>query len=253
MEEEKIEKLWENYHLNKDPQIKEKLIVHYIKLVKLVAGRLNMKLGKYVDFEDLVSYGIFGLIDAIDKFNFDRGVKFETYASLRIRGSIIDNIRKLDWVPRALRQQNKDFEKIYRELENILGREPSDEDLSKHLNISIAEVGELINNSYISALISYEDYTGNLGIGIEDKSSTGTLPETDIMKDETKKILLLALESLTEKEKIVINMYYFDELTLKEISKVLSVSESRISQIHSKAIFKLSTKLDKHKEILFSI
>lgn len=253
MKDTNIDTLWRNYKLNKDPQAKDKLIIHYIQLVKLVAGRLSMKIGKYVDFEDLVSYGIFGLIDALDKYDFDKGVKFETYASLRIRGSIIDNIRKLDWVPRIIRQQNKDFEKMYREVESTVGHEPSEEELSLHLNLSIEEVRSLISDSYIATLISYEDYTASNSTGIQDTSSIGNLPETNIMKDEVRKMLILALDSLTEKEKIVISMYYFDELTLKEISRVLSVSESRISQIHSKAIFKLSEKLGEHKSILLSI
>lgn len=253
MKEENINKLWKEYHLNKDPQVKEKLIIYYVQLVKLVAGRLNMKLGKYVEFDDLVSYGIFGLIDAIDKFSFEKGVKFETYASLRIRGSIIDNIRKLDWVPRIIRQQNKDFEKMYKEVEYKLGHEPSEDELSMHLKISLSEVRSLINDSYVSSLISYENFTETNGASLKDKTSMGELPETDIMKQETKNILISALDGLTDKEKIVVNMYYFDELTLKEISKVLSVSESRISQIHSKAIFKLGTKLGKQKEILLSL
>ncbi len=186
-----IQDLWQAYRSAKEPAIKEKLILEYAPLVKLVAGRISIHIGQYVDFDDLISYGIFGLIDAIDKFNMDKGVKFETYASLRIRGEIIDNIRRLDWIP------NKD--------------------------VTVADV-------------------------VQTKADT---PDLSYEKKEVKEILINAINKLTEKEKKVVTLYYFEELTLKEISKVMNVSESRISQIHSKAIVKLQNKLGKYKSILF--
>ena len=143
MSDKNLEILWEQYEATKETSIKDKLIIEYAPLVKFVAGRLNIYLGQNVEYEDLVSYGVFGLIDAIDKFDLKKGVKFETYASLRIRGAIIDNIRKLDWVPRSLRQKNKEIEKTIMELESELGRTATDEELAQKMNISIDELHEI--------------------------------------------------------------------------------------------------------------
>ncbi len=246
------DKLWKSYSKKKSPEIKEALILEYVHLVKYVAGRLTLTLGQYVDFDDLVGYGVFGLIDAIDKFDYDKGFKFETYASLRIRGSIIDSIRKLDWVPRSIRTQVKELERANQKLEIELGRDPTEEELAKELNVSTSEVQEMIKKTSISSLISLDEFSEQKGAQSETLGSNYYSPESELDKKEAKKVLLEALHTLTEKEQYVINLYYFDELTLKEISKILEVSESRISQVHSKAIFKLNNKLGKYKSILFN-
>lgn len=249
-----MDKLWQQYQKTKDAKIKDELIVEYAHLVKYVASRLSLMVGQYVDFDDLVGYGVFGLIDAVEKFDYDKGYKFETYASLRIRGSIIDNIRKLDWVPRSIRQISKDVEKAYSSLENELGREPSDKEMADRLNVSEDEVKEMIKKSAVSSVMSLDEYTeqNNGQVNIKDDINNGFSPEKELDKSEVRQMLINALDSLTEKEKIVVNLYYYDELTLKEISKVLEVSESRVSQIHSKAILKLNTKLGKYRELLFN-
>jgi len=248
-----LDSLWQSYRNTKEPLIKEKLIIQYAPLVKLVAGRISIHVGQYVEYEDLVSYGIFGLIDAIDKFDFNKGVKFETYASLRIRGEIIDNIRRLDWVPRTLRQKSKRIDKIYFSLESKLGREPTYEEIAENMKISVEEVKDVMQQAVVSSLISLDDYVdANKDVTIADVVEVKTdSPDLSYEKKEMKAMLVDAINQLTEKEKKVVTLYYFEELTLKEISKIMSVSESRISQIHSKAIVKLQSKLGKYKSALF--
>ncbi|MCL1936539.1 MAG: FliA/WhiG family RNA polymerase sigma factor [Defluviitaleaceae bacterium] len=245
---ESIEKVWEEYTRTKDKELKDKLILEYAPLVKYLAGRLSVHIGHRVEYDDLISYGIFGLIDAIDKFNLDKGVKFETYASLRIRGSIIDNIRKLDWVPRDLRQKNKQLEAAYLALEAEIGREPTEEEMAKKLGMSLVEVRDLMKKANVVNVVSLDDY---LEQNHEDVFfASDDSPEKMYHKKEISDILVETIDKLSEKEKKVISLYYFEDLTLKEISKIMGVSESRISQIHSKAVIKLRTKLGKYKSIL---
>ncbi len=252
---ENIDEIWHDFNKTKSKESKDKLIIHYIHIVKYVAGRLAVHMGQYIDYEDLVSYGIFGLIDAIDKFDIRSGNKFSTYAQLRIRGEIIDQIRKLDWVPRSTRQKNKEIETVFKELTNSLKREPNDEEMAVALNLSLADYVDLRKKTAVAAVISIDEPIGSEEgtIGETLVSNSKDSPEGELSKSELKKMLVDALDSLTDKEKIVISLYYFDELTLKEISAVLEVTESRISQIHSKALIKLQNKLGKHKEILFSL
>ncbi len=246
-----VEKIWAEYAKNNDPSLKEKLIIHYAQLVKYVAGRLNMQLGSYVDFDDLVGYGVFGLIDAIDKFDINKGVKFETYASLRIRGSILDSIRKQDWIPRTIRQQNKVLESAYETLELKFGREPNEIELSDELGLSIDETKKLIRKSAVASVISLEDYTlqNNKQVTYENQKMAMS-PEIEYDKKEAKEDLMKALKTLSEREIYIINLYYYEELTLKEISNVLDISEARVSQIHSKVIKKLGEKLQNNGIIL---
>ncbi len=244
-----IDKAWKDYN---ETKTKDSLILIYAPLVKHVAGRLSLHIGSHVEYEDLVSYGIFGLIDAIDKFDFKKGAKFETYASLRIRGAIIDNIRKLDWVPRTLRQKNKQLEQVFSELEKELQREPTIEEIANRLNISTKETNELIKKYSITSLISLDDYLEQKADVLADRNIDEKNPEKYYEKQELKRILAEAIDKLTEKEKKVITLYYYEDLALKEISRILEISESRVSQIHSKAVFKLQGKLGKYKSILFS-
>ncbi|MDR2650330.1 MAG: FliA/WhiG family RNA polymerase sigma factor [Clostridiales bacterium] len=243
-----INQVWKSYAVAKNPALREQLIVEYAPLVKLVAGRLLMHVGQYVDFEDLTSYGIFGLIDAIDKYNPDKGIKFETYASIRIRGAIIDNIRKLDWVPRSLRAKNKQLEQVFAELMTELGREPADDEIAEKLAIPLEEARELIRKSSVVSLVSLDDYLeqnadANLFYITHSNSDS---PENTIEIMETRQALADAIDQLSDKEKKVITLYYFEELTLKEIGAVLGVSESRISQIHTKAVLSLKAKMANH-------
>ena len=249
-----MDAIWKSYGRTKDPALKEKLILEFAPLVKFVAGRLVVHIGQHVDYDDLVSYGIFGLIDAIDKFDYAKGVKFETYATVRIRGAIIDSIRKLDWVPRTLRQKNKKIDQVYDKMESELGREPTDEELAEALNLTVVETQELLRNSSVVSVISLDDFLENKHEAmIPDASGTFVeSPEVLYEKQELGVMLTDAIEKLTEKEKKVITLYYFEELTLKEISAILGVSESRVSQIHSKAVLRLQAKLGRYKSVLFT-
>ena len=245
-------RLWEDYARLKTPDLREKLILEYAPLVKVVAGRLSMYLGYNVEYEDLVSYGVFGLIDAIDKFDRNKEVKFETYASLRIRGAILDQIRKMDWIPRTIRQRQKQIDTAMKELEQRNGRPPTDAELAAYMGISEDEFLDWQNQVKADNIISLNEYVeqGN-DISSEKSISSGfDTPESVIEKSELKEMLEEALELLTDKEKKVILLYYYEELTLKEISRVLEVSESRISQLHTKALQKMKTKMGKYIGIL---
>lgn len=248
---DKQNKLWKQYRDTRDPAIREELILEYSHLIKYIAGRLNIYFGSNVEYDDLVSYGVFGLIDAIDKFDINKGVKFETYASLRIRGAVIDSIREMDWVPRSLRQKSKELEKAYWDVENELGRSASDEDIAKKLKISLADFYKLINDVNVSSMISLEDFLEqNYEIGNCSQNKT-EIPEHEAELSEVRDILEDSIIKLPEKEKMVLTLYYYEELTLKEISAIMKVSESRISQLHTKAILRLRSKLARHKSLLY--
>ena len=244
--------LWKQYSDTKSPAIKEKLIVEYSNIVKYIAGRLSIYFGSNVEYDDLIGYGIFGLIDAIEKFDLKKCVKFETYASLRIRGAIIDSIRELDWVPRSLRQKNKELEKAYSELENKLGHSATDKEVAERLGISIQELNKLLGEVNLSSMVSLEEFLEqNYEIGVSNTpGSVDEKPEGYLEMTELREILVDAIGKLPEKEKMVVSLYYFEDLTLKEISAIMKVSESRISQLHTKGILRLRGKLARHKSIL---
>jgi len=244
--------LWKQYSETKDSAIRERLIVEYAHLIKYVAGRLSIYFGSNVEYDDLMGFGVFGLIDAIEKFDLSKGVKFETYASLRIRGSIIDSIREMDWVPRSLRQKNKELERVYAELENHLGHSASDKEVAEKLGISLDDFYKLLNDVSVSSMVSLEDFLEqNYEIGVDQPNlRSEDKPESYIEITELKDILSDAVSRLPEKEKTVITFYYFEELTLKEISAIMKVSESRISQLHTKAILRMRGKLARHRSIL---
>lgn len=248
-------KLWEEYSKNKKTEIRDKIILEYASLVKIIAGRLSMYLGYNVEYDDLVGYGIFGLIDAIDKFDYSKGIKFETYASLRIRGSILDQIRKMDWIPRSIRQKQKKIDLAANKLESKLGRPATDEEIAAEMEITIDEYTNLIGQTQISNVVSLDEFIETSGDrGIEPaKKATFQQPEEVVIKGELRQQIIETLNSLTEKEKKVILLYYYEELTLKEISSVLEVTESRISQLHTKALQKMRIKLGDNINILTDI
>ncbi len=253
MTEAEKNKLWESYVKTKSSSIREQIIIEYAPLVKFVAGRLSMYLGYNVEYDDLVSYGIFGLIDAIDKFDYGKGIKFETYASLRIRGAILDQIRKMDWIPRSLRQKQKKIDVAMSKIEAKLGRPATDEEIAKELGISEEEYINWQGQANVSNVVSLDEFMEASGDkGIEPtKHVPYEQPETVAEKEELKKLIVEALEDLTDKEKKVVVLYYYEELTLKEISKVLEVTESRVSQLHTKALQKMKVKLGDYAENIF--
>lgn len=245
MNEKEKDKLWRQYQTKHTADIREQLIIEYAPLVKLVAGRLSMYLGYTVEFDDLVGYGVFGLIDAIDKFDYDKGIKFETYASLRIRGTILDHIRKMDWIPRSLRQKQKRMEQVMMELDSRLGRPATDDEIAEALEISLEEFYTWQGQTKLTGIASLEDF---LEQGAEIKASgtrraTAEQPELAMEEKDLKRVLAETLKRLTEKERRVIELYYYEEMTLKEISLILEVSESRVSQLHTKALKKMREQL----------
>ncbi len=254
MNAEGKQKLWENYAKRKTPELQEKIIIEYAGLVKLVAGRLSMYLGYNVEYDDLVGYGTFGLIDAVDKFDYTKGVKFETYASLRIRGAILDQIRKMDWIPRSIRQKQRKIDLAYQSLEQKYGRLASDEEIAVELEITVDEFEAWQNQTKVTNIISLDEFMEQGTEGKVEQSLTADFDQPDkiVEKQELKDVLLKTLETLTEKEKKVIVLYYYEELTLKEISRILEVSESRISQLHTKALQKMKIRLGSNMEVFHS-
>lgn len=255
MDEAGRKKLWDSYAKNRLPETREQIIVEYAPLVKVVAGRLNMYLGNNVEYDDLVGYGIFGLIDAIDKFDYAKEVKFETYASLRIRGAILDQIRKMDWIPRTIRQRQKKIDTAMREIETVSGKNATDQELAEQIGITTDELLEWQSQMKITNVISLNEY---LEQGSEiprerNESKQYANPEEELEKSELKEKLAEALEVLTEKEKKVILLYYYEDLTLKEISNVMEVSESRISQLHTKGLQKMKAKMGSYMGLLSDI
>lgn len=245
------ERLWIEYSHSKTSVIREQIIIEYVPLVKIVAGRLAIYLGNNVEYDELVSYGIFGLIDAIDKFDYEKGIKFETYASLRIRGAILDQIRKLDWIPRSVRQKQKAIDAASKKLEAELGPNYTDEDMARELGISEEEFFAWMGQTNITNIASLEDFMdqGNEVKSSNNPSYVKVTPEAVVEEKELKDMLAEALNELTEKERKVVLLYYYEELTLKEISNVMEVSESRVSQLHSKALKKLRVHLGDNMEI----
>jgi len=246
--------LWQQYKATGDPKAKENLILKYASFVKYVAGRIAMNLPDSVDFEDLVGYGIFGLIDAINKYDPARQVKFKTYAQTRIRGAIFDELRVLDWTPRSIRQKARELERALMKIENDKGRAATDEEIAEELGCSMKELQKIYNDTRGALLLSLDEIcfdSENSSVRmnfIED----GTIdsPQDSIEKSELKDLLAEAIGSLSEREKLVITLYYYEELTLKEIGKVLGVSDSRVSQLHTKAVLRLRAKLAKLRSVL---
>lgn len=252
MDETARKKMWAEYALNRNPDIREKIILEYAPLVKVVAGRLSMYLGYNVEYEDLVSYGIFGLIDAIDKFDSMKEVKFETYASLRIRGAILDQIRKMDWIPRTIRQKQKKIDAVIHEIEATQGRPATDQEIATALGISDDEYVEWQSQMKITGVISLNEYLEQGSEIPSDRNASRHFdsPEKVMEQSELAEVLKDSLELLTERERRVIELYYYEELTLKEISHILEVTESRVSQLHTKALQKMKTKMGSYMGVL---
>ena len=252
MKEVERQKIWEKYTKNPTQEMREQIIIEYAPLVKIVAGRLSMYLGGNVEYEDLVSYGVFGLIDAIDKFDTNKDVKFETYASLRIRGSILDQIRKMDWIPRTVRQRQRKIDEAIKSLEARTGKTPTDEMLAEELGVSGEELLSWQSQLKVTNVVSLNEFveSGNETVMDAKGNFRFAQPEEVIAETELKRMLKDAMQLLTEKEQKVILLYYYEDLTLKEISRVLEVSESRISQLHTKALQKMKKKMGPYMNIL---
>lgn len=250
MHEDEI-KMWRKYKRTKSNALREDIVKKYLYLVKYVAGRVAIGLPPNVEFNDLVSYGILGLFDAINKYDVSQGNKFETYAVARIRGSIMDELRKLDWAPRLLRKKAREIDKKSKELEEKHGRSATDTELAKELNISVSDLNsvysDLNSTTFLSLDEVWQNDDGNKPISrlqtIEDSLVTNQF--SYVHQNEVKEILAGAIDELPEKEKLVIVLYYYENLTLREIGEILNVSESRVCQIHTKVVTRLKSHLTK--------
>ena len=247
------EELWKLYRRTRDRKIRDYFVRQYAPLVKYVAGKIALGMPQNVEFDDLVGFGVFGLFDAIDKFDPGKHVKFKTYAVTRIRGAIFDELRTIDWVPRSVRQKAREVEDVVRRLEASLGRAASDEEIASAMAMDLKEFQQTMLKISGTSMLSLHDiwYTGedNDKISIaESIESPGSLnPDTIVEKDEIKRVIVAAIKELPDKEKKVLVLYYYEDLTLKEIGEVLAVTESRVSQLHTKAIMRLRAKLTSFK------
>ena len=243
-----IERLWGEYKESGAQDLRDALIVHDSPLVKYVAGRVAVGLPQNVDQADLVSYGIFGLIDAIEKFDLDRGFKFETYAISRIKGAIIDELRSIDWVPRSVRSKARSLEKAYSKLEAQHHRTPTDAELAAEMGVSDQQLQTTFSQISFIGLVALDEMLGgdrggdSMTLG-DPGADTGDGPVAADEVEEMRQILAQAINDMPEREKIVLTLYYYEGLTLAEIGDVLGVTESRVCQIHTKSVIHLRAKI----------
>jgi len=257
LQDKSEEELWVLFKESRDPKIRDMFVKQYAPLVKYVAGKVAMGMPHNVEFDDLVGFGVFGLFDAIKKFDPDKHVKFKTYAVTRIRGAIFDELRSIDWVPRSVRQKTREIEDTIHRLESSLGRAASDQELANEMRMTTKEFQKTMMKISGTSILSLNDvwYTGddNDKVSIVDsiESPSSLNPDIIVEKDEIKRVIIQAITELPEKEKKVLVLYYYEDLTLKEIGKILEVTESRISQLHTKAIMRLRSKLTNIKKGIF--
>ncbi|MCW2584673.1 MAG: polymerase, sigma 28 subunit, SigD/FliA/WhiG [Frankiales bacterium] len=250
-----IAQLWREYKTTKQERLRERLILHYSPLVKYVAGRVGVGLPPNIEQADLVSYGIFGLIDAIEKFDLERAIKFETYAISRIKGAIIDELRSIDWIPRSVRYKAREVEKAYAALEAKLHRSPTEAEVAAELGIKLEDLHTIFSQVSFVNVVALDELLTAGGEKGDKLSLVDTLEDTKaedpvaaFETEETKYLLAKAINTLPEREKIVVTLYYYEGLTLAEIGQVLGVTESRICQMHTKAVLQLRGKLADQKD-----
>ncbi|RJQ33389.1 MAG: RNA polymerase sigma factor WhiG [Actinobacteria bacterium] len=249
-----LKELWKKFKESPSNDIKDRLIVYYSPLVKYVASRVSASLPPNIEMADLNSYGMFGLIDAIDKFDIKRDIKFETYAMSRIKGAIVDELRSLDWVPRSVRQMGRELEKVYQELQTKNKKAPSDQEIADELDLSLDKLYDLYNKLSSSSMIALEE------MKIYDGPSDDKLAVIDMLEDqsvddpleifelkEMESVLGDSIQQLPERERIIVTLYYYEGLTLREIGEILGLTESRVSQLRTKAIVGLKSALKSSK------
>ncbi len=246
--EQKIKDIWISYKKTNSKQDRDSLILYYSPLVKFVASRVSATLPKNIELSDLVGYGIFGLLDAINKFDLGKNVKFETYAMTRIRGAIIDELRSIDWVPRSVRARMKDLDEFYSKLVVDLNRTPTDAELANAMSISVAELQSIYRRISIAGVIALDDILSNNGqsnpVSIGDLVPSNFMsPSNSLDIEESKEMLELAIKKLPEREQTVLKLYYYEYMNLSQIGEILGVTESRACQIHAKAILALRSAL----------
>jgi RNA polymerase sigma factor FliA len=251
-----IAEVWRLYKAHGDMAARDQLILAYSPLVKYVAGRMGSGLPAHIEEGDLISYGLLGLISAIERFEPERNIKFETYAVSRIRGSIIDELRALDWVPRSVRSWARKVEATIARLENELMRAPSDEEIAEALGIGPDEFQDILNQISVSSVVALDEFWDVQGSGQDRVNLIDTIEDTDAPDPSRayriqaiKETLASAIQRLPERERIVVGLYYYEGLTLKEIGEVLGVTESRVSQLHTKAILRLRGRIKEELDL----
>lgn len=250
-----VDEIWREYKRTGEQLLRNKLIERYLPLVRYIAERLLAKLPQNIEFDDLQSAGIFGLMDAVDGFDIHRGVKFETYCTTRIRGAILDELRSLDWVPRIVRNKANRIDQAWKGLEVELGRAPTDLEMAERLELSLQEYGGMIREASAITIVSLTDKAkedqGSKSLRkidlLEDKK--GVDPEADLKKKEITEFIT---RGLSRKERLIILLYYYEDLTMREIGSTLNLSESRVCQLHSRIILRLKNQLKKFQTELLS-
>lgn len=250
-----IEKLWKDFKRTNDEMLRNILIERYLPLVRYIAERLLAKLPQSIELDDLTSAGIFGLMDAVNGFDLSRGVKFETYCSTRIRGAILDELRSLDWVPRIVRNKANRIDAAWRGLETELGRSPTDPEMAARLEMSVQEYEEVLNEASAITMVSLNEQT-------KEEQGAKTLRKIDILEDKKgvdpeselkrKEVTGFITKGLSKKERLILLLYYYEDLTMREIGATLNLSESRVCQLHSRILFRLKNQLKKHQQELLS-
>ncbi|MGH3980739.1 MAG: FliA/WhiG family RNA polymerase sigma factor [Pseudonocardiaceae bacterium] len=239
--------LWRSYGEHRDPELRDRLVLHYAPLVKYVAGRVGTGLPSHVDIADLVQSGIFGLVDAIDRFEPERGLKFETYAMQRIRGAILDDLRAQDWVPRSVRSRAREVERVLERLEARLQRTATDPEVAEELGISLPDLREIYAQLQLTSVVALDELVagGRGGTSLAETLPDDSVPDPGAVLDgaENRRLLAQAVSQLVERDRVVVSLYYFENLTLAEIGKVLGVTESRVCQLHTRAVLRLRSKL----------
>ncbi len=231
--------MWDQYRETKNPCIRNKILTNYLYIVTVNAKRMSAVYKNKADLEDVVNQGVIVLIECIERFDRQRGVQFDTYASIRVRGSIIDYIRKLDWVPRDIRKKSIHIGNVCMELQATLNRPPTDEEVAESIGMEINEFHKIISQSHSFSVLSYEELLTDSFSGIKEPVSTIKIPEQTIQENELKNVIAASIDRLSEKERIIISLYYYEELKLKEIAAVLGITPSRVSQLHAKALMKM--------------
>ena len=243
--EKKIDEVWKKYINTRNTDVRNILAENYLPLVKIVASRLSISLPNYVDRDDFISTGFLGLLQAIERFDPERGVKFETYATVRIRDSILDALRVQDWIPTSIRQKAKQYQTSLQKLEDRLGRSATDKEIAEELSLPEDEFYQMLSDIQVATVMPLEEFFQS-----ENSAGNGTAFVSEFEKSETKEVLAQSIDALPEKERLVMSLYYYEGLTLREISIIMNLSEARISQLHTKGIFRLRSSLSELKENL---
>ena len=237
---------WDAYLQNRDTELRNDIVMEYSNLVKVIALKMRGAYKNYAQLDDVVNQGIIALIDAVEKYDPTRGIKFETFASIKVKGSIIDFIRNQDWIPRKLRKLSSDLEFTHNKLYTELGRQPANAEIAKEMNITVEQLDRIMEQTYSFNLLSYEEVVWQKMSSVGDELTEDSVedsPEGKLMEDELRVQLGNAVDSLNEREQTVVSLYYYEKLKLKEIAQVLGVSESRVCQIHSAAIMKMKSNM----------